>query len=338
MNIRILVLIFMLLPIISFSQEQGFSEEGSFFFDGIDDMIIVPDNQSLNTPSMTISFDFKLLEGKSLKSGNNKTRQFMIFKKNPMEYFNEGITIYYDEDSENIIATVSNLEKKQVYAYSPKHSIKKNEWYCVTVSSDSNRLSLYLDSVAQKSNPTGFPLYFDKEPLLIGGRSNVILESEKYGGMFCGELRNIKIYNKSIDEIGIDYFFSNDSSLDTLLILEFKNNETNGIVFDKLDNNNGVFVKGRPTTEEIKKNDYVRISPNPTKGKTEVIFTLQVNSDVKIVVRNIAGEKVLEIFQDVLKKGEHRINFYTETLIPGYYVCYVETPGLIRPATFIVNK
>jgi hypothetical protein len=338
MNLKYILILWLLFSAVSNSQEQGYSAPESFYFDGIDDVIIVPDNPSINTPSMTISLEFKLIDSRSLKSGNNKTRQFMLFKKNPMQHYNEGITVYYDEASKNVLATVSDLARKQVYAYSPKGSIEKGVWYSVTVSADSVNLSLYLDTILKKANPTGFPLYFDKEPLLIGGRSNVILESEKYGGMFSGELRNIRVYNKSINEIGKDYYFSKDSSLDTLLILEYKNNETNGIIFDKLDKNNGVFIKGRPTITEIKEPDYVKIHPNPAKGKTEVIFKLQAFSDVRVVIRDLSGSEVMVIHQGPLKEGEHRLPFYPDTLVSGYYVCYVESPGLNRNASFIVSK
>ena len=334
--IKILILLFIVSLTFAGNEAGEFRE--TFLFDGIDDLIVVPDNESLNTPSMTISFEFKLIEGLSLKSGNNKTRQFIIFKKNPMEHFNEGIAVYYNEEGNNLLATVSNLSRNQVFAYTKKGTIEKDVWYKVTASADSNDIRLYIDTILQNSNPTGFSLYFDKEPLLIGGRSNVMLEQEKYGGMFSGELKNIRIYNKSITEIGESYYFSGDSSLDSMLILDYPYHESAGIVRDRLDKNNGVILKGRPTSNELQEPDYVRIHPNPVKEKSEIYFRLQSASEVKVVLRDLAGNDIKVIHEGLLKKGEHRLNFQPDSIQSGYYVCFVETGSEVRTASFIITK
>jgi hypothetical protein len=310
----------------------------SFFFDGIDDLIVVPNSDTLNPPSMTVSFEFMLKSGASLKSGNNKTRQFILFKKNPMQHFNEGIAIYYNEEGANILATVSDLNRKQVYAYTPKGSIEPDIWYNITVSADSIDIRVYLDSLLQRKNITGFPLIFDKEPLLIGGRNNVIIEYEKYGGMFSGEIRNLKIYHKSITEIGEEYFFSKDSSLDTLLILDYNQYVSNGIVPDNTGMNNGVYVKGRPSKSELREPDFVRIHPNPVKGKTEVIFKIPSIQDVKVSIKDLSGVEVKVIHTGSLKKGEHRLVFYPEGLASGYYICVIEAEGKIRMSSFLITE
>lgn len=336
--LQYLTIFFLIANVSSFSNEENSGNRQSFFFDGVDDLIVVPNDESINVQSMTISFDFKVLDSAALKSGNNKTSQFLFFKKNPQVHFNEGIAVFYDEVAKNITVVASNLTRKQVYAYSKRGSIEKDKWYSVVASADSNIIRLFLDGVEQKSNPTGFSLIFDKEPLLIGGRNNVLLEHEKYGGMFSGEIKNIKLYNKSLNEIGDNYFFSSDSSLDTMLILDFSYHEPNGIIHDKFSHNNGVMLRGRPSKKEQKEPDYVRVHPNPAQGKTEISFNLNSLTDMKIIIRDLSGKEIDLLHQGPLNSGHHRYNFSADSLRPGYYVCYLEAGSVIRTAPFIVVK
>lgn len=336
LNIYVLLTIFSFLSLFADEESAGLRE--SFFFDGVDDLIVVPNDSLLNSPSMTITLDFKVLDSASLKSGKNKTGQFLLFKKNPMEHFNEGIAIFYDEVAKNITGVVSNLERKQVYAYSKRGSIEKGKWYSIVVSANDEILRLFLDGVEQKSNPTGFSLMFDKEPLLIGGRNNVILEYTKFGGMFDGEIKNIRMYNKSLSEIGEEYFFSKDSSLDSMLILDFSYHESDGIIHDKYGNNNGVMLRGRPSNKEIKQPEYVKVRPNPIESKGEISFNLQNLTDLKLIIRDLSGQEVMLLHSGPLKAGEHKFELSAENIKAGYYVCYLEAGSSIRTASFIVVK
>ncbi|MDX9789630.1 MAG: LamG-like jellyroll fold domain-containing protein [Candidatus Kapaibacterium sp.] len=339
MNYKLTLLLFILVSVIALrADEDGASLRESFFFDGIDDLIVVPDDESINSNSMTIMLEFKVLDTTSLKSGNNMTSQFILFKKNPMEHFNEGIAIHYDEKAKNITAVMSNTDKKQVYAYSKRGTIEPEKWYSVTVTADEEMLRLYLNGKEQKSNKTGFPLTFDNEPLLIGGRNNVILEKEKYGGMFSGELKNIKIYNKSLSEPDINKFIENSSEYEDNLVLDFSYNEQDGIIHDKYDKNNGIMLRGRPTRQEMKEPDYVLVSPNPAVSKTFVKFKLQYLTDLKIVIRDLSGAEIMSIHQGPLKKGEHNIAFDADSLKNGYYVCFLEEGSSIRTSSFIVAR
>lgn len=310
----------------------------TFLFDGIDDIILIPDSEVIRPKSMTVQLDFKLNEGISLKSGNNKTRQFILFKKNPLQHFNEGIAIYYDETGQNIIATVSDVNRKQVFAYSPKNSIEKNKWYSITVSADSIDVRMYLDTTLLKANPTGFNLVFDKEPLLIGGRNNVKLEMEKYGGMLNGELKNIKIFNKSVTEMGENLFFQTPQMLDSFVIVNYEKYEQSSIALDKSGKNNGIILKGKPTKQEIKEPDYVRVNPNPVKYKGEVFFNMFSKSNVKVLIRDLNGNEVLEVHNGALNKGEQRLSFDAQNINSGYYICFIENDSTVRSASLIVTK
>lgn len=323
---------------LAYSDEGNADKPSSFVFDGTDDLIVVPNDQSINKPSMTISLEFKVLKGLSLKSGYNKTSQFLIFKQNPNLHFNEGIAVFFDEVAKNVTAIVSNTNRKQVYAYSPRGTIDYNKWYKLVVSADSISLRLFLDGKEQKSNPTGFPLVFGKEPLMIGGRSNVLLEKEKYGGMFSGEIKNISIYNQSIAEIGVEKFLSNNFQIDSILILNFKYHEQSGIVFDSFGKNNGVILRGRPSKSEINDFDYIKVSPNPTKGKTNISFNISQKTDLKLIIRDLSGKEVMSLYQGILDKGKHNFQLEAESLQSGFYVCYLETGSTINTASFIIAK
>ena len=87
----------------------------SLKFDGIDDLIILPNSNNLNPDNIIVEFSFKLNSMKSVKSGTNKSRQFIIFKKNILSQYNEGIAIYYEEESKSIYATISNESGKQLH-------------------------------------------------------------------------------------------------------------------------------------------------------------------------------------------------------------------------------
>lgn len=320
------------------SDEINSEKRESFYFDGTDDLIVVPNDSSINSQAMTIIMDFKVKESQSLKAGNNKTSQFLLFKKNPQKYFNEGIAIFYDEIGKNITAIVSDENRKQIYAYSPKGTIETNKWYSLIVSADSISVRLFLDNSEQKSNLTGFPLKFDNEPMLIGGRSNVLLEKEKYGGMFAGEIRNLMILNKSISQIGDKNFFAKKYNVESSIVLHFSNNEESGIVHDKYNLNNGVILRGRPAKSELNNSDYISISPNPTKSKTILSFILEHETDLKVVIRDISGREISKLHQGVLGKGTHKMNFSADSLESGYYVCYLEAGSFNRTASFIVVK
>lgn len=338
MKILIMIMILMLIPLLSKSDNNIEQESKSFVFDGLDDLILVPDSEIFRSKSMTLSLDFKINEGRSLKSGSNRTSQFLVFKKNPKDHFNEGITIFYDELAGNITAMMSNLARKQVFAYSAKRSIRTNTWYNIVVSCDTIDLQLYLDGVAQKSNPTGFPLYLDKEPMFFGGRNNVLLEQSKYGGMLNGELRNITLLNQSINEIGKDVYFAKESIPDSLIILEYTNHESSGIVYDKYEKNNGVFVKGKLDRKDNSLIENLLITPNPVKNKSELTFKLVEDSNLKVIVRDITGAELMTLYSGLMNAGDHRLPFKADKLKDGFYICYIEKENEIYTVTFIVNN
>jgi photosystem II stability/assembly factor-like uncharacterized protein len=81
-----------------------------------------------------------------------------------------------------------------------------------------------------------------------------------------------------------------------------------------------VEVEGTAPTEFSLKQNY----PNPFNPTTKIGFTLPAESNVKIVVYNLIGQKVAEIVNSKYSAGSHSVDFNASTLSSGIYLYKIE--------------
>jgi hypothetical protein len=80
----------------------------------------------------------------------------------------------------------------------------------------------------------------------------------------------------------------------------------------------------------IKSIENISIYPNPIKEKGILKFTLETASFVNIEFFDLTGKKVKEIKKTNLEEGEHRIEFNTNPLNEGIYICKISTNNWIK--------
>jgi len=81
-------------------------------------------------------------------------------------------------------------------------------------------------------------------------------------------------------------------------------------------------VTGTPATlnEGVFKN-----YPNPFSQTTTIEFTLTKKESVSLVLYDIQGNKVADIYNGNLRAGKHTIPFNAQRLANGYYICRLIT-------------
>ncbi|MBI5059012.1 T9SS type A sorting domain-containing protein [candidate division KSB1 bacterium] len=66
--------------------------------------------------------------------------------------------------------------------------------------------------------------------------------------------------------------------------------------------------------------------PNPFNANTEIVFSLQQSTPVKLAVYNVLGESVRSLIDGELSAGTHRLNFDASGLSTGIYYYALATP------------
>jgi hypothetical protein len=78
--------------------------------------------------------------------------------------------------------------------------------------------------------------------------------------------------------------------------------------------------------------------PNPFNPSTKINFELPLESNVKIFVYNILGEKVRELVNSQMSSGVHTIDFNASSLASGIYIYTIEAKTISGEGNFITAK
>jgi hypothetical protein len=78
--------------------------------------------------------------------------------------------------------------------------------------------------------------------------------------------------------------------------------------------------------------------PNPFNPSTKIEYTLPSESNVKISVFNILGEKVKELMNDQMTVGKHTITFNAGNLASGIYIYTIEVKSISGNQLFSTSK
>lgn len=170
------------------------NSNGAYLFDGTDDWIEVPNHESLNPPSVTVSAWFRLDQ---FGPPERCKWQALVFKENSLTSNNHYYTISLgneevgEERKEKIETNTWELYGSFVNVDS-KERISLNTWYHVVGIYNSKEVRQYLNGVLQGSLPTGFPLDPGNKHLCIG-----------YSGFWCGwywdgAIDEVRIYNRAL--------------------------------------------------------------------------------------------------------------------------------------------
>jgi hypothetical protein len=74
-------------------------------------------------------------------------------------------------------------------------------------------------------------------------------------------------------------------------------------------------------------NNEVKFYPNPSKGIASMEFNMKRSGEAKILILDLSGKEITEIFNGYLIQGEHQLPVELGNLEKGFYICRVETEG-----------
>jgi len=91
-------------------------------------------------------------------------------------------------------------------------------------------------------------------------------------------------------------------------------------------------------SENIVDYSLFRNFPNPFNPSTKISFNLKENSEVKLTIYNAAGEKVAELINAEMKKGEHEFTWDAGEFPAGVYFCRISGGDQNRTLRMILLK
>jgi hypothetical protein len=83
--------------------------------------------------------------------------------------------------------------------------------------------------------------------------------------------------------------------------------------------------KSEKEKTENKNNTVFKCNPNPFNNSTQIIFSIQETTNVRLYITSIYGIEVLELVNNELSKGIHNITIKGSALSSGIYYCILET-------------
>ncbi len=328
MKMKIKLLVVSLFFILSIS--KAFTND-EISFDGINDVIYIQDNDITNLNEITAEAWVKVNSFSATKNGGNLIWQFIIFKKNVLEHFNEGFAIYLDEKNKRFAASVASAEGNQAVVVNKKASVELNKWYHVAMTANSKEIKLFVNGTLVKSASTGFPLNFGNEEVFIGGRTK-ILKDKDFEGRFCGSIKNVKIWNRVLDEKEI----MNNDDFSKDIVLSGEITSENNVL--KLVEKNSKEVQCEVI--EVNQDFTAEIVPNPIQNEAKLNLNLKKSGIISIKIYVITGKERLILFEGFSEKGEYSYNI-SNLLVQetnSSYFCKIDFEGNSKVIKFIILK
>ena len=127
-----------------------------------------------------------------------------------------------------------------------------------------------------------------------------------------------------------DYSFTDDKVTGGKYSYRLKQIDTDG----KFEYSKVVEVDlGSPTKFELSQN-----YPNPFNPTTTIKFSLPQSGNVKLIIYNLLGEQVAELFNGFKEAGVHTINFYASELNSGLYIYKLEANEFVQSRKMTLIK
>ena len=90
--------------------------------------------------------------------------------------------------------------------------------------------------------------------------------------------------------------------------------------------------------EQKNQSNYNIIFPNPTNGIVNIEFTFPYNEQTNIIIYDIRGNIINELFNGFLDIGEHTFPWNTTNVANGVYYCQININNQFSTIIIIVNK
>ncbi|MCK4545020.1 T9SS type A sorting domain-containing protein, partial [candidate division WOR-3 bacterium] len=82
----------------------------------------------------------------------------------------------------------------------------------------------------------------------------------------------------------------------------------------------------------------MNLTPNPSRGKTTLYYSLSNEGIVNVSLYDVSGKMVERLFNGTQKAGRHSINIENMTLAPGVYFVRMETSDNVETKTLTILK
>jgi len=82
----------------------------------------------------------------------------------------------------------------------------------------------------------------------------------------------------------------------------------------------------------------VTLSPNPFKKETDITFTLDKPSEIKLSVHASSGQRVATIMLGKLEAGQHTYKWNGASLSPGIYTVTLQSGSAVTTKKLILSK
>ena len=86
------------------------------------------------------------------------------------------------------------------------------------------------------------------------------------------------------------------------------------------------------------KTESMNLTPNPSRGKTTLYYSLSNEGIVNVSLYDVSGKMVEKLFNGTQKAGRHSINIENMTLSPGVYFVRMETSDKVETKTLTILK
>ena len=335
---------------------NGPGDNFSLQFDGIDDRVTVPYDVSFPTEVFTISAWIKLAQPAG--------RAAIIARGEDDNSFNLSWHLYVkgdgtlevmleDSNEQNFCYPLNNCVPMGMCTITGDLYVADDTWHHVAVTRDaSGALALYIDGEKRAGcEGTGVPSSNNFQVLSIGCTFGTI--GPPPGGteppvwFFPGLIDEPAMWNVALSNMQIaDVFSDGIDPLSTGLVGYWAFDEGTGQVVDdmSLAGNDGFLGEtpqvdsadpiweGAPVSvedESILSGRQTVLAPNypnPFNPTTQIMFSLPMDSDIRLVVFDVLGRVVQLLAKGRYKAGTYTVTANMKNFTSGLYLYYLDTP------------
>lgn len=303
-------------------------------FDGYDDFAIIPDCPAFHAKNIAIHGSFTLNSDKSLKSGENSTRQFIIFKKNTLENFNEAFAVYYNQADSSLWATFSSKDGIQTNISSGSVKVVPESGFDFQITVKNGIVTMQAQDAQPRTCKLKGGLDYGNGPVYLGGRYSHPADPGEYEGKFNGEINSLSIYN-----LDTNTEFTNIGGSE-VLNLDFNSSDGETIADNSNYGNNGLFFKGKSKTEtDVPQNSMdLEIFPNPVGRTGKVKFNNVSEGQVTLSILDVTGKIIKHVDLGIKPVGITEADFNTSGIANGEYLAIIECKEQSQKQVFVLSK